>query len=92
MSKIISVSATSWTNLHSAAGIAAGAPVTVQNQGVYAVRLEQGTDAPAKDHTGLILDTLPGSQSFANVTGPGSLWAKATAGTSGTNVHIQEVV
>lgn len=91
MSQIISVSATTWTNLHAAAGIAAGAPVTVQNQGVYAVRLEQGTAAPTDDHAGLILDTLPGSQSFANVSGLGSLWAKATAGTS-TNVHIQEVV
>lgn len=93
MSQIIPVSGTGWTNLHAAAGITAGAPITLQNQGIYAVRLHQGTTAPATEPAGLILDTLPSSQSFASVSGTGSVWAKSMSGTAAvSDVHVQEVV
>lgn len=77
-------SSNDWIDVRATLGIAAGTPISIQNQSAYAVRLMESASKPTAIYGWIIL-----SQGDRDQWGGETLWARSAGG--GISLMVQEI-
>lgn len=94
MTKIINITvpADDWVNVNTTTGIAAGKQVTLQNDGVVWIRIQESPTKPTTTKEGKLLTNLDKASSNALVLKDSDfLWAISSVEGRGGRLAVQEV-